>query len=426
MPRGNNVYTGLEALETETLRKPSKMSTEELRTAIKQQEAEMSKVEVHRARMQTRHWKLVHELSKRVDDETSDVEPTVEKKKETREPGNESRSPSVTINDVPMPRLKRHGDSRSPGNQGVRLTGNAITRRQSAPGRSHHNKMDKRRSRTPRYSGGSRAGSPETSSPEPSAPKAGNLDINEVTRGTGAATSSNDPTGSREKTERVPPPPSEPADSSDETAWVPQPPPPPRRTTETAQATKPEVGPCPFVDRRVKEEQGKPASSGETATAAATETVRPGVPPVPVGRVTHEKAPLDRGNRELNESTIFVSNIKYWATELEILTYFNSIGGTFEDRKPNVVVACNFAYVQGTNTFEGKAFFMYSTIALANYAVETLNNRYFKGRPLLVIISRERLNIRSNRGSSLIGSSRANERIWNCYGETQQEEDQQR
>ena len=79
MPRGNDVYAGLETLETETLRKPSKMSTEKLHTAIKWQETEMSRVEVHRVRMQTRYWKLVHELNKRVNEETSDVKPLVEK-----------------------------------------------------------------------------------------------------------------------------------------------------------------------------------------------------------------------------------------------------------------------------------------------------------------------------------------------------------
>ena len=80
MPRGNHVYTGSDAVGMETLRKPEKMSTKELRTAIEQQETEMSKIEVHRARMQTHHWNLVHELSKCEDDvETSDVEIVVEK-----------------------------------------------------------------------------------------------------------------------------------------------------------------------------------------------------------------------------------------------------------------------------------------------------------------------------------------------------------
>ena len=178
--------------------------------------------------------------------------------------------------------------------------------------------------------------------------------------------------------------------------WVPPPPPPPKRTQK---------------------------SSGGTKTA----TARSGVPPVPTETVTHDRAPLDRREHdEGNESTIFVSNIKYGATELEILMYFNSIGGTFENRKPNVVVACNFAYVQGTNQFDGKAFFMYSTIALAKYAVETLNDVDFKGRPLLDIFSRERLNVRSTRANSLLGSSRANNRIWDCVGETKREPDKER
>ena len=66
---------------------------------------------------------------------------------------------------------------------------------------------------------------------------------------------------------------------------------------------------------------------------------------------------------------------------------------------------------------------MYSTIA--KYAVETLNDRFFKGRPLLVVVSQEQLSVRSNRGSSLLGSSRANERIWNCYRGTKPEQEEQ-
>ena len=72
-----------------------------------------------------------------------------------------------------------------------------------------------------------------------------------------------------------------------------------------------------------------------------------------------------------------------------------------------------------SRVMQGKMFFMYGVVALANYAVAILNNRYFQGKPLSVITSRERVNIRSNRPSSLIGSSRANERIWDCYVKTQ-------
>ena len=142
-------------------------------------------------------------------------------------------------------------------------------------------------------------------------------------------------------------------------------------------------------------------------------------PSVPAGRVTHDMVPIDGGSCEPNASTMFVNNIRYWATELEILKLFNSIGGTYGERKPNVVVACNFAYIQETGEFDGKAYLMYSTVELANFAVETLNNWYFKGRPLRVLISRERLNIRFNRGGSLLGSSRTDERIWNCPGGVQ-------
>ena len=145
MPRGDKVYTGLEAMEVESIGKPSKLSNDELRMAIKRQEAEMCRLEVRRARMQTRHWKLVSELSKRLEDVPSDVDSMIDERKETMKPGNESRLPSAAMNDAPMPRLKRHGDSRSPDKQSFKLTENAVTRRRSAPERSY-NEMNKRRS----------------------------------------------------------------------------------------------------------------------------------------------------------------------------------------------------------------------------------------------------------------------------------------
>ena len=114
MPRGNRVYTGSDDVGVETLRKPEKMSTKNLRAAIEQQETEIRKLEVHRARMQTRHWKLVHELSKRGGvSETSDVEVIVETLKGETKMRDESRSPSAAVDDAPTTssRQKTRGDS---------------------------------------------------------------------------------------------------------------------------------------------------------------------------------------------------------------------------------------------------------------------------------------------------------------------------
>ena len=141
--------------------------------------------------------------------------------------GNESRSPSVTVSDASRPRSKRHGDSRSP----------------------------------------------ETSPGEPSLPVAGNHDVDEVTRGTGVATSSSDPTGLRVRTEWVKPPSS-----------------PAGRKPETAQTTRPEVRPCLPVGRRPKEEQGKPAETERTAAPVGAEAIRPAVHPASISRVTQGRA----------------------------------------------------------------------------------------------------------------------------------------
>ena len=152
MSRGNGAHVKLKTLETEMLRKPSEISTEGLHTAIERHETEMRKVEVHRVRMQTRYWKLVYELNKRAGEETDSAEPPVEKVEETRERRETSRSPSVAANDAPAPRPRRRNDSWSIGNQRVKLTGNAVTRRRSAPEHGNRSKVDKRRSRTPRSS----------------------------------------------------------------------------------------------------------------------------------------------------------------------------------------------------------------------------------------------------------------------------------
>ena len=380
----------------ETLRKPEKMSTKNLRAAIEQQETEIRNLEVHRVRMQTHHWKLVHELSKRSGvSETSDAEVVVETLEEETKMRDESRSPSAAGDDgrAASPRQETRSDSGVRGNQ----KGNAGVRRNSTPGKTNSNKMKKTnkrrmRTRSPTVSRGSSPRGRETLETE-------GCEINEINL-------------------------SKPDSSSDEMDWVPQPPPPPRRRPVAKQETKHEVRPSPYQDRRLKDERRGSVSPREPETIL--EARRRRAPQVPSGRVTYDMAPLDGRDNKLNESTVFVSNIKYWSTEREVLELFNSVGWTYDERKPNIVVACNFAYVQETGEFDGKAYFMYSTIELANFAVETLNSWYFKGRPLLVLISRERLNVRFNHGSPLKGSSRANERIWHCHGETKPEEDSKR
>ena len=63
--------------------------------------------------------------------------------------------------------------------------------------------------------------------------------------------------------------------------------------------------------------------------------------------------------------------------------------------------------------FNGKAFFLYSTVELAEYAVRKLNDKPFFGRKLWVLISEQRLNVRTARGN-VLGSSRPGTKIWDC------------
>ena len=76
--------------------------------------------------------------------------------------------------------------------------------------------------------------------------------------------------------------------------------------------------------------------------------------------------------------------------------------------------------------FDKKARLVYGAIELANFEVETVNGWYFKGKPMLVLVSRERLSIQSYRGSPLVGPSRTGECTRNCPGETHQGEDHER
>ena len=137
------------------------------------------------------------------------------------------------------------------------------------------------------------------------------------------------------------------------------------------------------------------------------------MPAIPLEPVPYQRAPIDLNGREPAASTVFAVNIPYEASEERVLEYFNGINGTFRPREPNVVLAVNFAYQHFSNQFDGKAYFLYSTVELAEYAVRTLNEVPFMGRRIYVLISDERLNVRGNR-SNVVGGSRAGTRIWDC------------
>ena len=85
--------------------------------------------------------------------------------------------------------------------------------------------------------------------------------------------------------------------------------------------------------------------------------------------------------------------------------------GVYGPREPNIIVAVNFVYDDGN--FRGQAYLLYSTVALADFVVERMYNREFRGRRLYVRISNRRLNTDalSRRGNS-VGGSRGGERIW--------------
>ena len=89
---------------------------------------------------------------------------------------------------------------------------------------------------------------------------------------------------------------------------------------------------------------------------------------------------MDLANRESSASTVYVGNIHRDASELEILELFNSVGGVYGSREPNIVVAVNFVYHDGN--FRGQAYLLYSTVALAEFAVRRMHGRELRRRPL--------------------------------------------
>ena len=97
---------------------------------------------------------------------------------------------------------------------------------------------------------------------------------------------------------------------------------------------------------------------------------------------------------------------------MELLTLFNSVDGVYGEREPNVVAAVNFAYNGGE--FSGQAYFMYTTVELANFAVGQLRDRELHGRELYVVHSDRRLNAGTSRHGNTLGRSRVGAAIWDC------------
>ena len=124
---------------------------------------------------------------------------------------------------------------------------------------------------------------------------------------------------------------------------------------------------------RVKSFNSEPPSGvWPNATSERPEPPRRNVPP--------SVAPVDLANRESSASTVYVGNIHRDASELEILELFNSVGGVYGNREPNIVVAVNFVYQDGS--FRGQAHLLCSTIALAEFAVRHMHDRKLRRRPL--------------------------------------------
>ena len=183
------------------------------------------------------------------------------------------------------------------------------------------------------------------------------------------------------------------------------------------------------VGTRNKNSEGTPSrkkSSGNTGNLSVSRCQYPDVrltergrtgnrgrPEVPPRTVDPTRAPVDLEGREPNASTVFVGNISRECSELEVLELFNSADGVFENRERNIIVACNFAYREGN--LQGQAYFLYSTVALANFVVNRLHNRELRRRSLYVKISDCRLNTTNlSRRGNYLGRSRSGESIWDC------------
>ena len=161
-------------------------------------------------------------------------------------------------------------------------------------------------------------------------------------------------------------------------------------------------------------EPGNPVAADRPRRSIRLEARQDGnhrVPVPPEETVCPHKAPLDLRGRATNASTVYVGNISRGATEQEVLELFNSVNGAYGNRQPNIVVAVNFVYDHGK--FVGQAYLLYSTVELAEFAVERMHERELRKRRLYVKISDRRFNTGGlNRRGNQIGSSRGGQRIW--------------
>ena len=131
--------------------------------------------------------------------------------------------------------------------------------------------------------------------------------------------------------------------------------------------------------------------------------------------------PTDLNGREPNASTVFVGNVARGVSEMELLTLFNSVDGVYGNQQSNIVAAVNFAYREGK--FNGQAYFLYTTVELAEYVVQRLHNREFCGRRLYVKHSDRRLDTgNAPRRGNVLGSSRVGAKIWDCPAQSQPRE----
>ena len=136
-------------------------------------------------------------------------------------------------------------------------------------------------------------------------------------------------------------------------------------------------------------------------------------PEPPRGDVHPSAAPLDWRGREPNASTVYVGNIHRDASELEVLELFNSVGGVYGCREPNIIVAANFVYQDGY--FRGQAYLLYSTVALADFVVRRMHDRELRRRMLWVRISDHRFNTANiGRRGNVLGGSRGGAHIWDA------------
>ena len=114
-------------------------------------------------------------------------------------------------------------------------------------------------------------------------------------------------------------------------------------------------------------------------------------------------------------STVYVGNINYSSSEIDAFEHFNSVDGAYGKRERNIIGAVNFLYNKESGKFQGQAFLLYSTVAIANYVIRKLHNTTFQGRKLWVVQSDRRLNAEGNpKHGNVRGRSRIDEAIWEC------------